>query len=109
MNNGGTTDMEMGKGLENQLDELHRLDGLRTRAHLLQERGIKGIVQTTYERGMVGWHDPGDDVEKALLVHCVQTVPDKFLRATLVARFGLEKLQRLSLSELFDCQFGPYE
>jgi hypothetical protein len=99
--------MESRSSLEAQMERLRRLDEFRSVARGLSERGLAFLQHAGYGSKLTGWHDPGDNVERALLVNVSRWLP-KGQQDVLASGFGLAALQSVSLDSLFNVDFGDY-
>jgi hypothetical protein len=85
-----TSEVFIVKTLEDQIDDLEKLDELRRRARQLQKEAIEALTATEYEPSprnpksaakieskRPNWLPPGDDVEKALLLRALSTLKPK--------------------------------
>ncbi len=67
--------MSLDVTLENDLEEIHRLDSLRKQARDMMKKGLEGLrdkdrdASGVYKPGRTGWSDPGDAIDKSIVVN----------------------------------------
>ena len=61
---------------EQAIEEVRRLDSLRKQALEMMQKGLDGLSSGRYESNRENWDDPGDHIEKALLLHALTKHPN---------------------------------
>ena len=101
--------MSLDVTLENDLEEIHRLDSLRKQARDMLKKGLEGLrdkdrdASGVYKPGRTGWSDPGDAIDKSIVVNTWSEffADDKSLEFQNRLNEEREYLAKLDLAPLF--------
>ena len=80
------------KSLDEQIEHTEKLHTLRHRARTLHNVAIKVLGEREYDRINVGWQPPGDDIEKAMILHALRGQGSEGKRKKLIDELGKRAL-----------------